>query len=63
MEKDPTEVVRQAVRGMLPVNKLRDARLERLKIYVDDQHKHEAQQPKAISVLSDASAISRKESK
>jgi large subunit ribosomal protein L13 len=50
MEKDPTEVIRQAVRGMLPVNKLRDGRLDRLKIYVDAEHKHEAQQPKAISV-------------
>jgi large subunit ribosomal protein L13 len=50
MEKDPTEVIRLAVRGMLPVNKLRDARLERLKIYVDADHKHEAQKPKAISV-------------
>lgn len=50
MEKDPTEIIRQAIRGMLPVNKLRDARLERLKIYVDAEHKHEAQKPKAISV-------------
>jgi large subunit ribosomal protein L13 len=51
MEKDPTEVIRQAIRGMLPVNKLRDGRLERLKIYVDADHKHEAQQPKAISIV------------
>lgn len=48
MEKDPTEVFRQAVRGMLPVNKLRDGRLDRLKIYADAEHKHEAQQPKAL---------------
>lgn len=50
MEKDPTDVIRQAIRGMLPVNKLRDGRLDRLKIYVDAEHKHEAQQPKLISV-------------
>jgi large subunit ribosomal protein L13 len=63
MEKDPTEVVRQAIRGMLPVNKLRDARLDRLKIYVDAEHKHEAQKPKAIRVLSSASTQGRKEAK
>jgi large subunit ribosomal protein L13 len=50
MEKDPTEIIFQAVRGMLPVNKLRDGRLDRLKIYVDAEHKHEAQQPKALSM-------------
>lgn len=50
MEKDPTEIIFKAVRGMLPVNKLRDERLARLKIYVDAEHKHEAQKPKAISI-------------
>lgn len=50
MEKDPTEVLLHAIRGMLPVNKLRDGRLARLKIYADADHKHEAQQPKTISV-------------
>jgi large subunit ribosomal protein L13 len=39
-----------AIRGMLPVNKLRDARLLRLKIYADSEHKHEAQQPQVISI-------------
>lgn len=50
MEKDPTHALFHAIRGMLPVNKLRDARLERLKIYVDGEHKHEAQKPKTLSV-------------
>lgn len=50
MAKDPTKVIELAVKGMLPKNKLVDARLERLKIYVDDQHKHEPQQPKKVSV-------------
>jgi large subunit ribosomal protein L13 len=50
MEKDPTKVVLQAVRGMLPVNKLRPARLERLKIYAGAEHNHEAQKPEKISV-------------
>ena len=50
LEKDPTSAIFHAVRGMLPVNKLRDARLDRLKIYADAEHAHEAQKPKAFSV-------------
>ncbi len=50
MAKDPTQVITKAVRGMLPVNKLRDERLKRLKVYVDADHKHEAQNPKEFSV-------------
>jgi len=50
LEKNPTSVVFQAVRGMLPVNKLRDARLERLKIYAGAEHNHEAQKPETIPV-------------
>ena len=46
----PKKIIHEAVKGMLPKNKLVDARLERLKIYVDDQHKHEPQQPKKVSV-------------
>jgi large subunit ribosomal protein L13 len=46
----PEDVLYQAVRGMLPVNKLRDARLKRLKIYAGAEHQHEAQKPKAIAV-------------
>jgi len=50
MEKDPTFAITTAVRGMLPVNKLRDGRLARLKVYADADHKHEAQKPTLISV-------------
>jgi large subunit ribosomal protein L13 len=50
LEKDSTKVLFHAVRGMLPVNKLRDERLNRLKIYAGTDHKHAPQQPKAISV-------------
>lgn len=50
MAKDPTFAITKAVRGMLPVNKLRDERLKRLKVYADDQHGHEAQKPKTIDV-------------
>jgi large subunit ribosomal protein L13 len=48
--KDPTHAIFHAVRGMLPVNKLRDARLERLKIYADAEHNHAAQKPETIVV-------------
>jgi large subunit ribosomal protein L13 len=50
MAKDSTEVIFKSVRGMLPVNKLRDGRLARLKIYAGSEHNHEAQKPVAYSV-------------
>jgi large subunit ribosomal protein L13 len=50
LEKDPTAVTVHAIRGMLPVNKLRDARLARLKVYAGAEHQHEAQKPQAISM-------------
>jgi large subunit ribosomal protein L13 len=48
--KDPTFAITNAVRGMLPVNKLRDGRLARLKVYAGAEHPHEAQKPTLISV-------------
>lgn len=50
LDRDPTAVIYSAVRGMLPVNKLRDGRLERLKIYAGPEHDHEAQKPQKYSV-------------
>jgi large subunit ribosomal protein L13 len=50
LDKDPARAIFEAVRGMLPVNKLRDPRLARLKIYADTAHKHEAQKPEPLSV-------------
>lgn len=52
LEKDPTEILFHAVRGMLPVNKLRDARLARLKIYASDEHNHAAQKPEKLELRS-----------
>jgi len=48
--KTPDRAMYEAVRGMLPVNKLRDPRLARLKIYASGEHKHSAQKPELISV-------------
>lgn len=50
LERDPTKVIYHAVRGMLPVNKLRDERLNRLKIYPSNEHKHEPQKPLTIEI-------------
>jgi large subunit ribosomal protein L13 len=50
MAKDSTKVIEKSVRGMLPVNKLRDGRLARLKIYSGMEHNHEAQKPVKYSV-------------
>lgn len=50
MAKDPTKAMFLAIRGMLPVNKLRDGRLKRLKVYAGAEHNHAAQKPEAISV-------------
>jgi large subunit ribosomal protein L13 len=45
MGKDSTKVIYEAVRGMLPKNKLSPARLERLKLYKGAEHAHAAQAP------------------
>jgi ribosomal protein L13 len=50
MDGGDYEALFKAIRGMLPVNKLRDGRLERLKIYNDDQHKHAPQNPEVLSL-------------
>lgn len=50
MEKDSTKPLFRAIRGMLPVNKLRDERLKRLKIYGGSEHNHAAQKPESISI-------------
>ena len=45
-QQKPERLVEQAVGGMLAKNKLRSGRLERLKIYAQADHTHQAQQPK-----------------
>jgi large subunit ribosomal protein L13 len=45
-EKDPKYVVRHAVKGMLPKNKLGAKMLKRLKLYTGTEHPHAAQNPK-----------------
>jgi len=50
MDKDSTIPIYKAIRGMLPVNKLRANRLDRLKVYPGNEHNHSAQKPEIISV-------------
>ncbi|HET9850703.1 MAG TPA: 50S ribosomal protein L13 [Candidatus Saccharimonadales bacterium] len=50
MEKDSAKVIAHAVRGMLPVNKLRDGRLKRLHIYGGPAHSHAGQNPTVVSL-------------
>jgi large subunit ribosomal protein L13 len=46
LDRRPTEVLRKAVKGMLPRNKLAHQQITKLKIYAGPDHPHEAQSPK-----------------
>lgn len=50
LQKRPGDLVRFAVKGMLPKNRLGSAMLKKLKVYAGDQHPHEAQQPETLSL-------------
>ena len=50
LERRPTEVLRKAVKGMLPKNRLAAKQLVKLKIYAGPEHPHEAQAPKPLEV-------------
>ena len=48
LERRPTDVLRKAVKGMLPRNRLARQQLLKLKIYAGPEHPHEAQAPKPL---------------
>jgi len=50
MKKHPDYVIRHAVKGMLPKNKLASKLLKKLKVYPDENHPHKAQSPKPLEV-------------
>jgi len=50
LDRRPTDVLRKAVKGMLPKNKLASAQLLKLKIYAGPDHPHEAQAPKPLKL-------------
>jgi len=48
LEKDPEKIIRDAVKGMLPKNKLNRQIIKKLKVYNDEVHPHEAQNPEVL---------------
>ena len=50
LERQPAEVLRSAVRGMLPKNRLARRQLTKLKVYAGPDHPHEAQAPQPLEV-------------
>jgi large subunit ribosomal protein L13 len=51
-QKDPTRILKHAIKGMLPKSKLGDRLLTNVFIYKGEKHPHEAQQPKELKFKS-----------
>ena len=49
-EKAPEFIIENAVKGMIPHNKLAKERMARLKIFAGENHSHEAQKPEKVEV-------------
>jgi large subunit ribosomal protein L13 len=54
LERRPTEVIRKAVKGMLPRNRLARQQLNKLKVYAGPDHPHQAQDPQPLRAREDA---------
>jgi large subunit ribosomal protein L13 len=52
LDRQPEEVIRHAVKGMLPRNRLARKQLTKLKIYAGPEHPHAAQQPVPMEIHS-----------
>jgi large subunit ribosomal protein L13 len=50
LEREPTDLIKKAVQGMLPTNKLSSKLLTHLKVYSGAEHPHQAQKPEALKV-------------
>lgn len=50
LQRKPTEVLRLAVKGMLPKNRLGDALLRNIRIYAGEAHPHQAQLPAEVTL-------------
>ena len=50
LDRRPDDVIRKAVKGMLPRNRLARAQLTKLKVYAGPDHPHKAQQPKPLEI-------------
>jgi len=49
--KFPTRIIEQAVKGMIPRNKLAADRLKRMRVFVGSEHSHTAQSPEKVEVM------------
>ncbi len=52
LERRPEEVIRHAVKGMLPRTRLGRKQLTKLKVYAGPEHPHQAQQPQPMEISS-----------
>ncbi len=50
LEKKPEDVIKHAVKGMLPKNSLGRSMFKKLKVYAGEHHPHEAQMPQTINL-------------
>ncbi len=50
LDRKPTEILRRAVRGMMPKTRLARQQLKKLKIYAGPEHPHAAQDPQPLEV-------------
>ena len=50
LEKKPEDIIRFAVKGMLPKNRLGRQMLKKLKVYAGSEHPHAAQKPESLSL-------------
>ncbi len=50
LERRPEEVIRKAVKGMLPRNRLARRQITKLKVYAGPEHPHQAQQPQPLEI-------------
>jgi large subunit ribosomal protein L13 len=50
LEKNPEDIVRFAVKGMLPKNRLGKKLFKKLKVYAGSEHPHSAQKPEVLEL-------------
>lgn len=48
--RKPEEIIRRAVKGMMPKTRLSEAQMKKLRIFADDQHDLQAQQPVVVQI-------------
>ena len=50
MAKKPEFIIENAVKGMLPKNRLGNKLIKKLKVYKGNEHPHQAQKPEQLSL-------------